>query len=72
MIEQIKKISIIISKSAPNLNIVYSQASAIFIFFIIGYFLDKWLSTEITFSLIGLIIGLIFSFYLLAKTIWNK
>ena len=72
MIEKIKKISIIISKSAPYLNIVYSQASAVIIFPIIGYFLDVWFSTEIIFTLIGLIIGLGFSLYLLAKTIWNK
>jgi len=72
MIEKIKKISIIISKSAPYLNIVYSQASAVIIFSIIGYFLDLWFSTEIIFTLIGLIIGLGFSLYLLAKTIWNK
>ena len=72
MIEKIKKFSSNISKSAPYLNVVYTQASSIFLFSLLGYVFDLWLSTDFIFTLIGLIIGLVFSFYILAKTIWNK
>ncbi len=72
MIEKIKKFSSIVSKSAPHLNIVYNQASSIFLASLIGYFIDIWLSTDFIFTLFGLITGLVISFYILAKTIWNK
>jgi len=71
-IGKIKKFSNILNKSAPFLNIVYSQFAIILLCSFIGYLLDGWLLTDFVFSLIGLLIGLIFSFYYLAKVIWNK
>ena len=72
LIGKIKKISNTLNKSAPYLNIVYSQVAIILLFSFIGYLLDRWLVSGFIFSLIGLFLGLFFSFYYLAKVIWNK
>lgn len=46
--------------------------TSVFLFLIIGYFIDKWVGTELVFKIIFLIFGVISGFFNVYKTIMNN
>lgn len=55
-------------KAAPYINITYVLISAIVLFGVIGWWLDKVWSTQPLFFIIGLFLGLGVGFYSFFKT----
>ncbi len=60
-----------IRRAGPAATASYSLIGAILLLGGIGYFLDTWQGTSPWFLLAGLLAGIVFGFYQLAKTVWK-
>ena len=61
-----------VRRSGPAAVASYALIGAIILFGGIGYALDAWRGTSPWYLLGGLLLGLLVSFYELAKTVWRK
>jgi F0F1-type ATP synthase assembly protein I len=59
-------------RAGPAATASYSMIGAILFLGGIGYAVDSWQGTQPTFLLIGLLLGVVTGFYLLAKTVWRR
>ena len=59
-------------RAGPAAAASYSLIGAILLMTAIGYGVDAWRGTSPLFLRIGLFVGVVTGFYLLAKTVWHR
>ncbi|HUF48018.1 MAG TPA: AtpZ/AtpI family protein [Vicinamibacterales bacterium] len=59
-------------KAGPAAMASYSLIGAIIMFGGLGYAIDRWRGTEPWFLVGGLVLGLVYGFYQLARTVWRR